>query len=113
MEAEKRDPGNEVVTSPGLVHYDQNKQTNNIVNRSKRKYLILNGFVSFLNLFLQPVDIFLQRFDNSLQFVVLVLVALYLDFEVFNLFLQACKLNQFTGHTLNFDVMKGKLGFVG
>lgn len=57
-------------------------------------YLILYGFVSFLDLFLQSVDVFLQRLDHSLQFVVLVLLPLYFSFVIVNLLLQACKLTR-------------------
>ena len=57
-------------------------------------YLILYGFVSFLDLFLQSIDVFLQRLDHPLQFVVLVLLALDFSFVIVNLLLQARKLTR-------------------
>ena len=55
-------------------------------------YLILNGFVSFLDFLLQPINVFLQRLDNPLEFVVFILLSLNLSFIIVDLFLKACKL---------------------
>ena len=55
-------------------------------------YLILNGFVSFLDFFLKPINVFLQRLDNPLEFVVFILLSLNLSFIIVDLFLKACKL---------------------
>lgn len=74
-------------------------QTDRQTERQKKQagpllYLILYGFVSFLDLFLQSIDVFLQRLDHSLQFVVLVLLPLYFSFVIVDLLLQACKLTR-------------------
>ena len=55
-------------------------------------YLILNGFVSFLDFLLKPINVFLQRLDHSLEFVVFILLSLNLSFIIVDLFLKACKL---------------------
>lgn len=56
--------------------------------------LILYGLVSFLDLFLQSIDVFLQGFYHSLQFVVFILLALNLGLVIVNLLLKACKLQK-------------------
>ena len=55
-------------------------------------YLILNSFVSFLDFFLKPINVFLQRLDHPLEFVVFILLSLNLSFIIVDLFLKACKL---------------------
>lgn len=55
-------------------------------------HLVLNRFVPLLNLLLQAVNIFLERLDHSLQFVVFRVLPLDLGFVVVDFFLKAGEL---------------------
>ena len=55
-------------------------------------YLILYGLITFLNFFLQSIDIFLQGLDNTLKFALLTMETLYLSLVIINFLLKTCEL---------------------